>query len=159
MNYSTTYTVSEALQQESLKQYFFKVMLGKRRYALVLLVIFSVTLFFTPTGFGMVLPVTLSSVTLVCSLMWVKAYFSLLKHGQVQLSLMGDAEVKVELDETELRYQSSVSSRTIPWDKIESMKDIGSFIVLLKGKTPLVSLPKDFFAAEAREFIQAKVPQ
>ncbi len=160
MDYRTEYSITEEIQSKSLKQYFFKALLGKQIVLIPLMIVFSLALLFiSDDDFGFYAGVVLGCMALVYTIIWTKSYFLILKQGREQLALLDSPTIKIRMNEDGIHYESSNNSRSYSWSKIEKLEDTGDFLVFQKGKIPLLNLPKEFLDKDALEYAKSKITQ
>lgn len=157
MEYRATYEVSRLMQDASIRQYFFSVMLGWRR--LVTLSLFSLLagaliIFDASSG----ITIFVGSIAVILLTLWVKTYFQVLSQGRTGLHLMEHPNIEVLLADEFVEYRSSTGTRVHRWEKMDRLIETKDFAVLMHGKVPLLSLPKIAFSQEALGFIRCKLP-
>lgn len=160
MEYKIQYEVTEEIQMNSLKQYFFKILLGKRIILLLLIAVFSIVLIATSDDkFGFYAGIVFGCIVLANSIMWIRSYFLMMRQGRDLLALQDSPVINVLMDENGIYYQSSSTSKNYTWKKVEKFEDTRDFLVLTHGKVPLLSLPKEFLDANAVQFAKTKITQ
>lgn len=155
--HTATYIVTAELQEKSVKQYFWRAMIGPRLGGLLILLgllMFAVTYDYPckPWVVGF-----LSSVSLLLIAAWTKMYLNILGQAKTGLRLMEHPNVEISLDGTMIEYSSSTGTRRHRWDKIDRVGETRDFLILISGKTPLLSLPKSCFSYEAERFLRERV--
>lgn len=154
MNFTASYQITPALQDASVRFYFFRVMLLPRLWRLVLiavLLVFIVVL--VPEYLRWTSAFAAASVLLLAA-MWIKAYFGVKRQGRNSYELLEHPNVEVSLDEEGIHYTSATGTRNHLWNKIRRIVESEDFMVLMNGNLPLLNLPKPEFSAEALEFIR-----
>lgn len=157
MKFSATYTVTPRLQDDSVKQFFWHVLLrpqigGLLSMVAVLLAFIGFDLPYRPwvIGFG-------SGVLLFACATWCRTYLQIIAQARSGLRLMENPQVVVTLDDSCIEYASSTGTRRHAWDKIERLIATKDFVILMHGKLPLLSLPKACLSSEALAFMQQKM--
>jgi len=152
-----SYEVSPAMQDASIRQYFFSVLFGWRRVIpLTLLTLLAIALI--ASGAASVPAAIVGSVVVVLLILWVKAYFQSLSQGRAGLRLMEHHRIEVRLNEEAVEYRSSTGTRVHRWEKIDRLIETKDFLILMHGKFPILSLPKEFLSPTAAGLIRSKLP-
>lgn len=156
MKYTATYEVTAKLQDDSVKQFYWHVLLRPRIGGIFAIFAVLVGVIFLeppckPWIVGFVGAMFLFLITT-----WAKAYFHIISQARAGLRLMEHPKVEVILDDSHIEYISSTGSRRHHWNKIEKIVETTDFIVLMNGKLPLLSLPKCCFTSEVLNYIKEK---
>ncbi len=157
MKFSATYEVTPRLQDDSVKQFFWHVLLrpqlgGLLSMVAVLLAFIGFDLPYKPWGIGFC-----SGLLLFACATWCRTYFQIIAQARAGLKLMENPKVVITLDDACIEYASSTGTRRHAWDKIERCIETKDFVVLMHGKLPLLSLPKASLPSEALAFMQQKI--
>lgn len=156
MKFTATYDVTPRIQDDSVKQYYWHVLLRPRMGGI--LVVFAVligTIALDPpykpwiVGF-------FSATFLFLIISWVKTYLQVIAQARAGLKLMESPKVEISLDDSLIEYESSTGTRRHQWEKIERIEETKDFMILLNGKLPLLMLPKAFFTDEAITFMKER---
>jgi glycerol uptake facilitator-like aquaporin len=155
--HTARYIVTAELQEKSVKQYFWRAMIGPRLGGFLILLgllMFALTYDYPykPWVVGF-----LSSVSLLLIAAWTKTYLNILVQAKTGLRLMEHPNVEIRLDDTMIEYSSSTGIRRHCWDKIDRVGETRDFLILISGKLPLLSLPKSCFSDEAVRFLRERV--
>lgn len=154
--HTATYIVTAELQEDSVKQYFWRVMFRPRLGGFLILLglllfAFTFNYPYKPWAVGF-----LFSASLVLIATWAKAYFQIIGQAKAGLRLMDHPNVEVGIDDTMIEYSSSTGTRRHRWDKIDTVRETRGFLILMSGKLPLLSLPKSCFSDEAIRFLRER---
>ncbi|MGF1679550.1 MAG: YcxB family protein [Candidatus Methylacidiphilales bacterium] len=156
MKYTATYEVTAKLQDDSMKQFYWHVLLRPRIGGIfAILAVLVGVIFFEPPYKPWVVGF-MGALFLLLIVMWAKAYFQILSQARDGLRLMEHPNVEVTLDDSQIEYVSSTGSRRHHWNKIEKIVETTDFIILMNGELPLLSLPKACFTNEALNYIKEK---
>jgi hypothetical protein len=157
MKYTATYEVTAKLQDDSVRQFYWNVLLRPKIggiFVTLALLLGLIALDFPykswVVGFN-------GALFLFLVIMWAKTYFQILSQARAGLRLMEHPHVEILLDESQVEYVSSTGTRRHPWNKIERIVETSDFMILMYGKIPLLSLPKACFTTEALDFIQERI--
>lgn len=157
MNFSTTYDVTSKLQDDSVKQYFWHVMLRPRIVGVFLVFAMLIAAIFVELPYKPWIVGFFSAMFLFLIITWVKVYFQILHQARAGLRLMEHPKVDISLDDSLIEYASSTGTRRHHWDKIERIEETKDFVILMNGKLTLLSLPKAHFTSEALAFMKERV--
>ncbi len=156
MNYKVNYIITEKLQIDSIKQYFYKCLLGPKIYIIISFAITSILFFLLPATRADYLPKILLIVFFILVIMWVKTYFILIKQAKVQFKIFESKEIQLEINDDEIIYKNSSVIKNLKWDKIDQFIECKDFIILQKEKLPLINLPKAYLKEDVINFIKDK---
>ncbi len=154
MKITVAYVVTPRLQDDSAKQFFWRVLLRPRIggfmavfAALLGMIVFDPPLKPWVVGF-------FSAALLFLIVTWVKAYFQIIAQGRAGLKLMENRQVEISLDDLLIEHVSSTGTRRYQWEKIERIEETKDFVILMNGKLPLLNLPKACVPTEALAFVK-----
>lgn len=160
MKFHTSFEVTPKLQEDSVKQYYWHLLLNPRRtVGMVVLLALLLGTIATPydspqktwaVGF-------LSAVCIFMVILWAKAYYQFLAQARAGLKLMENPKVEISMYDSLIECASSTGTRRHQWDKIERIEETKDFVILMNGKLPLLSLPKACFSSEALAFMKNRV--
>ena len=156
MEFLCRYEVTSAMQDTSVRQYFFTIMLGRRW--LGLMAGLALALIAWQLGAPPWAAAALCAAVLVLVILWIKTYHHVIQQARSGLRLMEHPLVEVSLTDEALEYRSSTGTRRHGWDKIERMRETKDFLIFQHGKIPLLSLPKSALPAEALEWLRQRFP-
>ncbi|MES2660681.1 MAG: YcxB family protein [Verrucomicrobiota bacterium] len=156
MKFTATYDVTARIQEDSVKQYYWHVLLRPRIGGMLvvfaaLLVMIALDSPYKPWFVGF-----FTATFLFLIITWVKVYFQIIAQARAGLKLMENPKVEISLDESLIEYESSTGTRRHQWEKIERIEETKDFVVLMNGKLPLLILPKAFFSDEALTFLKER---
>jgi hypothetical protein len=156
MTFTTTYEVTRKLQDDSIKQFYWQIMLRPQIGAIlavfaVWIGVIALELPYEPWVVGF-----FSAMCLFLVVTWVKAYFQMIAQARAGLKLMEYPKVDISIDDSRIEYVSSTGTRRHQWEKIERIEETKDFVILMNGKLPLLSLPKACFCTEALTFMKEK---
>jgi hypothetical protein len=156
MKFTANYEVTASLQDASVRQFFFSVLLRPRIGAF--LAIFAVTLgvIILDPPFKTWVVGFCTALSLLLVVMWVKTYLQVVGQARAGLRLMEHPRVEITMDDSLIEYVSSTGTRRHQWSKIERVEETKDFVILMNGKVPLLSLPKASFSAEALTFLKGR---
>ena len=119
MKFTATYDVTPKLQDDSVKQFYWRVLLRPRIGGIlaVLAVLLGMIVLDPPykpwvVGF-------FSAMFFFLIITWVKAYFQIIAQARAGLRLMENPKVEILLDDSVIEYVSSTGTRRHQWEKIE----------------------------------------
>lgn len=155
--HTATYTVTAELQEKSVKQYFWRTLIGSRLGGFLIVLALLMFAFTYDYPYKPWVVGFLTSISLLLLAAWTKTYLNILGQAKTGLRLMEHPNVEISLDDTLIEYSSSTGTRRHRWDKIDSVGETRDFLILISGKTPLLSLPKSCFSDEAVCFLRERV--
>ena len=153
-----TFEITEEIQLKSVKQYFFKVVLGRKWLALLYLVPFTLVTFFLSQeaiSYGMM------ALIFILSMMWIKSYKAHLSQAMTQYELLDSTKISLSIDREKYIYETSSGRREMMWSKVNRVIETKDFIYALRDKTPVLAVMKSMLSAEAKSVMlkQAKAPE
>ncbi len=156
MHFSTTYDVTPAIQDASVKQFFWHVLLrpkigGIMVVFIALIVMFALDFPYKPWIVGF-----FTAMFLFLFVAWTKTYFQIIAQAREGLALLEHPKVEVSLDDSLIEYVSSTGTRRHRWEKIERIEETRDFMIFMAGKLPLLSLPKACFTSAVIDFMKEK---
>ncbi|MDR2982261.1 MAG: YcxB family protein [Puniceicoccales bacterium] len=157
MEFSAKYEVTDALQDNSVRQYFWHVLLRPRLIGFLLLFVALVIILSVDFPYKAWLTGFIAMGFLNPILMWVKSYFYMMAQGRAKLCVLDHARVEVLINHDCIECITASGSCRYAWDKINRIKKTPDFLILMHGNLPLLSLPTTAFPPEVQSFIQGKV--
>lgn len=153
----TNYEVTLPLQEASVRQFFFSVLVRPRIAAFLTILVVTVAMFFLDPPFKPWVVGFCTALSLLMLVMWVKAYLQIVEQARHGLLLMEHPKVEITMDDSFIEYVSSTGTRRHHWSKIERIEETKDFVILMNGKLPLLSLPKAPLSQEALAFMKEKL--
>ena len=135
------YEVTLELQRACMRDYFFSMVLKKRWIVIIIFVLLSVL--FLASGeeyetYGYVI----SAVTGLIVIGWIKSYMAHMRMATTQYEMLEDGHITLGLDEEGIHYRSANGDKFFAWNKLNGIKESKLSIYLMRGKTPMVTIPK-----------------
>lgn len=156
MNYKTNYTITEKMQIDSVKQYFYKCIFGAGVYAILFFLAVSILLFVLPLTRAGFLPIFFLTVSFIFTIIWIKTYFALINQAKIQFKILESNEAQIEINDDEITYKSSNGTRSFKLDKIDQCIECKDFIILRKESIPILNIPKVFINEDVISFLKGK---
>jgi len=156
--FKAKYEVTQQLQDDSVKQFFWNLLLRPLRITRLCLVLFILLGFlFFDLPYKQWLVGFIGGLLLFLVIAWAKSYFNMIKHARKGLEMMDSPQVEIWLNESLIQYTSSTGTRRHQWDKVERIEATKDFLILMNGKLPLLSIPKSRLSGEALHFMMERV--
>lgn len=156
MKFSASYETTGAMQDASIHDYYFHVLLRPRIWWNIALLLLLASMFvLVPTYRSWVAIFAATALSIHISI-WIKAYFQLRRQARAMLELMEHPQIEITLDDDGISYTSSTGTRRHLWNKIRRITETQDFLFLMSQSLPLVTLPKSAFSGEALSFIREK---
>jgi hypothetical protein len=156
MPYSAHYKVTREMQDASISQFYYRVLLRPKLAGIITIFIFLIAMIALDPPFKPYVVGFFSAAFLLIVASWVKVYFQLRAQARTGLRLMEHPEVEIRMDEQAIEYISSTGTRRHSWEKIQRLEHTKDFVILMNEKLPLFSLPKSCFSGEMLEFLKQK---
>lgn len=148
------YEVTPEIQRSSVRDYFFTMVIGKRWIALLLL--FVVGTFAALDGdswfrnYGYVV-LGLTALVLVS---WIKSYIVLIRMADSHYEMLENGLITLSLDDKGIHYNSTNTDKFIPWVKLTVVKESKNGVFLMRGKVPMVNIPKKMIDSEGLRILK-----
>jgi hypothetical protein len=161
MKYEIKYNVSEQMQIDSMKAYFFAVVLGKKWVAPVLIIFIStILLIFERQNIFAYSGAAFLTLGIIFILIWIRAYYIHKRHALDVLNLTDQSERAANLSEEGISIDGRVNNMgEVKWAKITKLYDTKNFIILMSNSVPVANLPKEFLTQDQIDFIRSKIHQ
>lgn len=162
MTFTGRYEVTQKLQDDMSREFFFGVLLRPRLFRIVACLALLGVLAALTSLSGLDVPYRLwivgflSAVALMIVLTWIITFFRARAQGRAGLRLIEHPRIEITLDEQQVLYSSSTGTRRHSWEKIQRIVETKNFIALMAGEIPLLMLPKSCFSAEALSLLRER---
>lgn len=136
------YLITPEMQRASVRDYFFKLVLRKRWINLIFLVALGAACLKFDDGWIRNYGYAVLGISIFLIISWVKTYYAYIRMADSHYEMLNNGNITLGLNDEGVHYRSANGDKFFSWEKFNDVKESKSYIWLLRGKIPIVVIPK-----------------